>query len=84
MDRYIRHEAMLGYGVTSPESHKRMVEERREKRKRNEWRERERERERLFSGEICFHRVIRPLKTDFFFLHYFFVNLVLLPNKKAE
>jgi hypothetical protein len=46
--------------------------------------ERERERERLFSGEICFHRVIRPLKTDFFFLHYFFVNLVLLPNKKAE
>jgi hypothetical protein len=43
-----------------------------------------RERERLFSGEICFHRVIRPLKTDFFFLHYFFVNLVLLPNKKAE
>jgi len=33
---YIRHEAMLGYGVTSPESHKRMVDERREKRKRNE------------------------------------------------
>lgn len=33
---YIRHEAVLGYGVTSPESHKRMVEERKEKRKRNE------------------------------------------------
>jgi hypothetical protein len=27
---------VLGYGVTSPESHKRMVEERKEKRKRNE------------------------------------------------
>jgi hypothetical protein len=37
MDMYVWHEAMLGYRVTSPESCKSMVEDEREKRKRNEY-----------------------------------------------